>query len=150
MQLCMNQEDQHTDDVDAKAIFDETTLSDDALASGGLRKVAAFVRTAPSANAKRVKKAREKAVESGKRQINVMVPATAHGAIRGLAKELNEGVNYRNALERLLLAESKSGDPLSVVRVVNAQEVSALENLARRVNNFSGWRRLLARFLGLL
>ena len=129
MQLCMNQENQHTEDGGATTVVDAATLSDDALASGGLRKVSAFVRTATSANAKRVKKAREKAGESGKRQVNVMVPAIAHRAIRELAKELNAGANYRDALERLLLAESKTGDPRAVVRVVNEQKVNSLENL---------------------
>ncbi len=150
MQLCTNHVDQRTEDVGAQTIVDATDLSDDALASGGLRKVSAYVRTEASANAKRVKKAREKAGESGKRQINVMVPATAHGAIRELAKELNEGANYRDALERLLLAESKPGDPRAVVRVVNVQTMTALENLERRINSFRGWRRFLVKLLRLL
>lgn len=150
MQTYINQKPQQVEGVGDQPIADAANLPDDVLAAGGLVKIDAYMRTQTSPNAKRVKRAREKAGDNGMRQVNVVAPLTAHGAIKGLAKELSGGSSYRVALERLLLAEVKTVESNAVVRIVNDGKVTALENLESRLNRFTGWRRFLAKLLRLL
>lgn len=74
-------------------------LSDDALNAAGIVKVQAFVRSGQSANAKRAKKHRALQAQEGHRQLNVVAPASAHEAIKGIAAHVKNGGDIQAALE---------------------------------------------------
>lgn len=123
-------------------------LTNDALKAAGLAKVYAFVRAEASANALRVRKAREKAADEGSRQVNVVVPIAAHRAIKAMAKELQEGASVTEALTALLTAEVAATHPRVVVRVMSAERAGEVDALAARVAALQGWRLRLARWIG--
>lgn len=106
-------------------------LSDDALGAAGMVKVAAFVRSDPTAQAKRTKKHRKKSAEAGLRQVNVVAPESAHPAIKAIAEQLRTGCDVRTALENVLASGVGSTD-----------KPFRLMHPRRKV---AGWRRLLTR-----
>jgi hypothetical protein len=124
-------------------------MSDEDLISAGLVPVRAFVRTATSRNAQRVRKRREKAAASGIMQVNVMAPSVAHPIIKAIAKETQAGRSVRAALESLLLLEANT-EAESAAAIVPRSRLTALEQLARKVTRLKGWRWVLARILGLV
>jgi len=139
--------------IDASLLNDEVRaqgLTDDALSEAGLVKISAFIRNEQSANAKRVQKARKKAATSGMRQVNVVAPPAAHETIKALASQLQAGCNTRVALERLLYAEVRKSAPDAVVRVVSTQELEVERRATRHLAGFRGWRRVMAKLLGLI
>lgn len=109
-------------------------LSDDALSAAGMLKVAAFVRSDPTAQAKRTKKHRKKSAEAGLRQVNVVAPESAHPAIKAIAEQLRAGCDVRTALEHVLASGVGSTD--KPFRLVPPR---------RKV---AGWRRLRIRLMG--
>lgn len=125
-------------------------LSDDALTAAGLRRVSAFIRTEKSANAKRIIKSRDAAAQSGMRQVNVRAPSEQHDVLKSFAKELQAVQGARVALENLLSAEVRKTDPSAVVQITNQKALEAEARAIRRLNTIKGWRRLLAKLLGLL
>lgn len=132
-------------------------LSDDSLASGGLVRVSAFMRTKASANAARVKKAREKAADTGVRQLNVVVPLAAHAAMKAIAKDLQAGGLLGDVLKAALaleapaskLAEVPGAAPASASPSETPARLRHSEPAAARLASLKGWRLLLARLLGL-
>jgi hypothetical protein len=130
---------------------DNLGVSDDALAAVGLLKVQAFVRSeAASANSTRLKRARKKAADAGRAQVNVVAPVAAHAIIKEMAREMQGGMSARGSLERLLSAEVRGTDPGAVVKIMPAQAAARLENLSARLRRLTGWRRWLAKMIGLL
>ena len=133
-------------------------LSDNSLASGGLVRVSAFMRTKASANAARVKKAREKAADTGIRQLNVVVPLAAHAAMKAIAKDLQAGGLLSDVLKAALAHENFQPTPVRVpskasssVPPLRARERRQHAELATtRLANLKGWRLLLARLVGRL
>jgi len=125
-------------------------LSDDFLNEAGLVKVSAFIRNGQSANARRVRKAREKANSSGVNQLNVLLPATAHGQFKALACEVRAGSDMQTALTQALSTEVKKADAGATVRIASAHILANEQRAIQKLLSLSGWRRLVARFLGLL
>lgn len=150
MQPYINQGALQTENVCVQSAVDATALSDDFLASSGLRKVSAFVRAPTSANAMRVKKAREKARDSGSGQINVMAPVAVHTAIKSMAKELQNGKTICEVLEGALQAELKTANPRASAQVISGLDAELHAQLAARLVRLEGWRRWLAKLIGLL
>ena len=112
--------------------------------------LSAFMRTEPSANATRVKRARKKAAENGNAQINVLAPVCAHQTIKELAKALQAGGSTQSVFEGLLTAAVRVNNPDAVVIVSTRPEVATLERFAKRLAGLTGLRRLIARLIGLI
>jgi hypothetical protein len=74
-------------------------IPDEKLTAGGFVKVTAFMRTAASANAMRVRKARTKILCAGSKQVNVIAPELTHATLKLLAKEFQAGVSIGDALK---------------------------------------------------
>lgn len=110
-------------------------LSDDALGAAGMVKVAAFVRSDSTAQAKRTKKHRKKSAEAGLRQVNVVAPESAHPAIKAIAEQLRTGCDVRTAIEHVLASAVSSTD--KPFRLMHSR---------RKV---ASWRRLLTRLIDL-
>ena len=134
----------------AQSPNDNLELPDDVLAAAGLRKVNAFIRTEQSANAARVKRARQKAAESGAAQFNVLAPIAFHKTIKDLSKSLQSGEAAQAVFENLLTIEAKAINPDAVVIVSTREAVTTAERIARKLACLGGLRRLIARLLGLI
>lgn len=141
---------EYIDDVRDQPIDCNAALSDEALATSGLVRVSAYVRTRSSANALRIKKARQRAAADGLRQLNVVVPIEAHAAIRAFVKDLQAGSGVVDAAKALLVGESAAGTPDVVVQLVDVKRAAVLERLAAQLAGLSGWRRWFARLAGLV
>lgn len=126
------------------------SLSDSTLAANGLVKVSAFVRSPASANAARLRRAKRKANENGAGQVNVVAPIAAHRAIKAIARALQEGRSVKEVLESRLVEETKAIDPTTVVRVVSENDAKLFDNLLQKISGLRGWRRFLARLIGIL
>lgn len=141
---------EYIDDIRSQPIGCNAPLSEAALASGGLVKVSAYLRTRSSANALRVQKSRQRAASDGLRQLNVVVPVEAHAAIKAFAKGLQGGSSIADAAKALLSGELAAGAPGATVYGEDAQQAAALERLAVRLARMRGWRRWIARWMGLI
>ncbi|MDP3251140.1 MAG: hypothetical protein Q8M77_04445 [Hydrogenophaga sp.] len=128
----------------------EEGLSDDALSAAGLKRISAYVRREESANASRVRRAREKAATEGVQQLNVVAPAAAREVIKKVAADLRDGCDLRFALEQALSVEAQKTDPLAVVRVAPAYVLRSEEKMVQRLRSLRGWQRFLAKLLRLI
>lgn len=63
----------------------EAALTDAELEAGGLEPIRGWVRRPSTKNALRVRRHKEKRASDGVRQVNLMAPEGAHGALRALA-----------------------------------------------------------------
>lgn len=126
----------------------EGALTTDAvIAAAGLRKVTAYVRESESANAIRVRRAREKIAAVGITQINVRAPKELQQTVKDLASALSDTGNARQALETLLTAEVNASTPGSALLVASQRQIEAYQVFVQRL---TGWRLFLARLLGLI
>ncbi|MFO1291749.1 MAG: hypothetical protein U1F07_01585 [Rubrivivax sp.] len=141
-------------------------LSDDALAASGLVKVAAYIRTKSSANATRVRKSRQKAADAGVRQLNVVVPLAAHAAMKAIAKDLQQGASLADVLTAAIAAAAPKPTAVPATATTQPEPLThakpavaapappplprPFELEAAGLSRLKGWRRLLARLLGLL
>jgi hypothetical protein len=82
-------------------------LTDDELLAGGMDRVVAFVRTKRSKEALRKERHRKKQTDSGKRQINIMVPNDdrSRATMRGAAIAIEDEVAHKSI--ELLLANER-------------------------------------------
>lgn len=76
----------------------DKALSDDELKAGGLREVAAWVRTKQSKNALRLKRHWEKQAAAGVKQLNLPAPAEMHAPLKAMVKAAREGRDWRAAV----------------------------------------------------
>lgn len=95
-------------------------MTDDELSAYGLQKTTAFVRREPSAAARRSRRAREKSGAEGIRQVNLTLPQQVHTAMKQLAREMQQGASFAEALQHALdneagsLAVSEAALPLGL------------------------------------
>ena len=134
----------------SQLLEDNPSLSDAELMDSGFIRIQAFVRSEKSRSAERTRKAREKAAQSGISQVNVMAPTAAHPVFKSLASELQKGGTPADALRATLIANDKGAPPDSVVMVVSMQRAGALEQLASKLYRLTGWRRFIAKLVGLI
>ena len=125
-------------------------LTDDELTAGGLRKISAFVHAERSPNAERVKRARKKLTDSGVAQVNVLAPAEAHNTIKAVAKALQTTKSVQRVFEDLLTSEVRATNPDSIIIITTKRDSAALQGLAHRLSHLSGFRRFIARLIGLI
>lgn len=146
----------HIEDVPETPADPETVLTDEQLAAGGLVKVNAFMRSKASANALRVQKHREKKEAEGVKQINVQANEEARQAIKAIAERTKAGEQLSNVLASLAgnpaeipeaAPQTKTPDP-KAERLT--QEEKRLVLIGQRVQGLTGWRKALARVIGLI
>lgn len=125
-------------------------LPDDALAAVGLKKVTAFVRVDPKGQAERSKKIREKRALGGVAQLNVLAPVRCHQTIKSVAKAFQSSGDVRPVLEQLLTSELRAKNPDALVVVTTFARQKVLENLECRLSRLTGFRKFIARLLGML
>lgn len=104
-------------------------MSDDELSAYGLQKTTAFVRREPSAGARRSRRAREKSGAEGIRQVNLRLPEPVHAAMKQLARDMQQGVSFADALRHAL--DNEAG-PLAASEV--AKPCAFLEATGRPVS----------------
>lgn len=126
------------------------SLPDDALAAAGLKKVTAFVRVDPKGQAERAKKIREKRALGGVAQLNVLAPVSCHQTIKSVAKAFQSSGDVQPVLEQLLTSELRAKNPDALVVVTTSARQKVLENLERRLSRLTGFRKFIARLLGML
>ncbi len=124
-------------------------LSDAELAARGFKKIQAFARTATAGDgsAARSKRAREKAKVLGVSQLNIVAPECAHAALKAMAKRLQAGETLAQVMRSTLAEEAKCS---GVAVLGNVGEAKVCEPLTRTIASLKGWRRLVARLLGIL
>ncbi len=125
-------------------------LPDDALAAVGLKKVTAFVRVDPKGQSERAKKIREKRALGGVAQLNVLAPVSSHQTIKSVAKAFQSTGDVEPVLEQLLTNELRAKNPDALVVVTTFTRQKVLENLERRLSRLTGFRKFIAKLLGML
>lgn len=146
----------HIEDIPEAPANPDAALTDEQLAAGGMVKVNAFMRSKASANALRVQKHREKKEAEGVKQINVQASEEARQAIKAIADRTKAGEPLGNVLATLAgtpaptaeaAAETKTPDP-KAERLT--PEEKRLVGIGQRVQSLTGWRKTLARVIGLI
>ena len=124
--------------------------------AGGLVKVNAFMRSKASANALRVQKHREKKEAEGVKQINVQATEEARQAIKAIAERTKAGEELSNVLASLAgtpaaipetAPQTKTPDPKAERLTPDEKR---LVGIGQRVQALTGWRKALARVIGLI
>lgn len=115
--------------------LDESTqpLTDEVLASAGLQKITAYVKTEQSSNAKRKQRAREKAEQLGIKQLNIQLPVHMYGLVKEIVQELQSTPDAKLALQNIL-AKTGAYEPVSMPQP----------------KQLRGWRLRIAKLLGLI
>lgn len=146
----------HIEEITEAPANPDAVLTDEQLAAGGLVKVNAFMRSKASANALRVQKHREKKEAEGVKQINVQASEEARQAIKAIADRTKAGEELSNVLASLAGApaaipeaapQTKTPDP-KAERLT--PEEKRLVGIGQRVQALTGWRKALARVIGLI
>ena len=118
--------------------MDQERMTDAELMERGFVKVQAFTRAdsagAKTRTAERSQRFREKALEAGAAQINIVAPKADHAALKDLAKKLQAGQRLEQAMESMLAANKAA-----------ASEVGTPSP-----KNLAWWQRWRAVLLGIL
>lgn len=145
----------HIEDVPETPADPETVLTDEQLTAGGLVKVNAFMRSKASANALRVQKHREKKEAEGVKQINVQASEEARQAIKAIADRTKSGETLPEVLASLagtlpsipqLAKKTETPDPKAERLTIEEKQ---LVQIGHQVRSLTGWRKALARIIGL-
>lgn len=126
------------EDVQEFPFAEPDVLTDDALRVGGLVKTEAFVRTRSSVGALRVKRHREAREQDGLKQLNIVVPDAFREEFKSWAKLASEGQPFGQVRE------------VEVVKEVFQPRNLDAERVQRKLLGFTGFKRLLACWLGLI
>lgn len=135
----------------------DKVLTDERLAAGGLVKVNAFMRSKASANALRVKRHRDRKEAEGVKQINVQATEEAREVIKEIAKRTATGEELESVLAQIVseagislptAAPEATKTPQPKPEHLTAEE-KRLVAIGHQVETLSGWRRALARIIGL-
>jgi len=134
---------QYIEEATAKdaPIAADAILTDQQLERGGLVKVEAFMRTRTSAAAARKAKQREKQATEGLRTITLVAPIAANEPLRQIAKACSEGKSVEEAI--------KSVTSHGQVTTEN-KETARLAEIGKKVEALTGWKRRIARLIGIL
>lgn len=123
----------YIEEVPETPISRDEALTDEESKTGGLVLTDAWVRTKSSKAALRVQKHRDKQSSNGCRQLNVVIPDTERDKFKEWARLASEGKPYGPASQISETSFSPQNDP-------------QLETL----RSLKGWRRVVARLIGLL
>lgn len=145
----------HIEEITEAPANPDAVLTDEQLAAGGLVKVNAFMRSKASANALRVQKHREKKEAEGVKQINVQASEEARQAIKAIADRTKAGETLPEVLASLAgtlpsipqpTARTETPDPKGERLTMEEKQ---LVQIGHQVKRLSGWRKALARVIGL-
>ena len=117
----------------------EAILTDEDLERGGLIKVEAFIRTKTSAAAARKARQRENQEAAGLKQINVTAPSDVQEKIKAIAKACSAGQSFEVAVQSVT----------SHGLVTKNTEMLNCAAIGKRVLALTGWKRQIAKWLGL-
>lgn len=146
---------EHIEDIKETPADPEKSLSDSELAAGGLVPVKAFMRTKASANALRVQKHREKKEAEGVKQINVQASEEARQVIKAIADRTKAGEALGDVLATLAgtlpsipqpTPKTETPDP-KTERLTTEEKQLVL--IGHQVQQLAGWRKALARIIGI-
>ena len=136
----------HLEELPETPISEDQVLTDDDLAKGGLVKAEAWMRTKSSKGALRVKKHREAKEAEGMKQLNIVIPEAAREQFKTWAKAAEEGQPYGPEQTVKTIEVVKT---VEVVKEVQRTDPKA-DALLKKVRSLTGWKKALARLLGLL
>lgn len=134
---------QFVEDLKENPVDPSVVLTDEQLKEGGLVSVNAFMRTKASKNALRVRKSKEKAEAGGVKQINVQAPVETHAVIKQIADRAKSGEPVQSVINSLAV-------PVTVVQQPQEQEQERLIEIGKKIDALQGYRRVIARLLGIL
>lgn len=127
-----------------QAIDADQVLSDEQLERGGLVRVEAFMRTKTSAAAARKAKQRETQEAAGIKQANIVAPAAVVETLKHIAKACATG----DTIEKAILANVPT--VTSHVLVTPDPELATLAEIGRKVKALTGWKRMIAKTIGIV
>ena len=130
--------------IDADAI-----LTDDALERGGLVKVEAFMRTKTSAAAARKAQQRAREESIGLKQINIKTTEETGQALKSIANEIGKGLKLVEAIIKVVPSVT-SHDLVTPGFKIEDIETFRLAEIGRKIESMTGWRRLVAKAIGIL
>jgi len=133
----------YIEDATAKdaPIATDSILTDQQLERGGLVKIEAFMRTRTSAAAARKAKQREKQATEGLKTITLVAPAAANEPLRQIAKACSEGKSIEEAIKNV----TSHGQVTAI-----DQNTTRLITIGKKVEALKGWKRWIARLIGIL
>lgn len=129
---------QFVEDLKENPVDSSGALTDEQLKDGGLVPVNAFMRTRASKNALRVRKCKKNAEAEGVKQINVQAPVETHAVIKQIADRAKNGEPVQSVINSL------------VTVVQQPQEQERLIEIGKKVDALRGYRRVIAKLLGIL
>lgn len=138
---------QHLDDLKDhdKPIDADAILTDDQLERGGLVKVEAFMRTRTSAAAARKAKQRDRDESEGLRQVNIKTTEENGTALKSIVAEIGRGATLVDAIVKAVPSVTSHA-----LVTATDPETERLAEIGRKAEALTGWKRVLAKFLGVL
>lgn len=127
---------QFIDEVKDAPIDTNSILTDEQLGRAGLIKIEAFVRTKTSAAASRKAKQRAKEKAEGIQTVTLTVPAAAKEQLKAVAAEVASGKSLVDAVQSV----TSHGQVTK----------SKAEIIGERALALTGWRRIIAKVIGIL
>lgn len=126
-----------------KPLDSAALLTDEQLERGGLVRVQAYMRTTTSAAAARKAKQRETQSEQGIKQANITGPAE----IIAIMKAITTACKTGDSIEKAILAAVPT---VTSHTLVTNPEIERLAAIGRKLENLSGWKKLMAKALQLI
>lgn len=141
---------QHVEDIAGqdKPIDAEAILTDEQLERGGLVKVEAFMRTRTSGAAARKAKQRDRDESDGLRQVNIKTNDETGIVLKSIAAEIGRGATLVDAIVKAV--PSVTSHALVTPAPVIDAGTERLSAIGRRVEAFTGWKRSILNFIGVL
>lgn len=136
---------QFIDDVKDSPIDADSILTDDQLGRGGLVKIEAFVRTKTSAAAARKAKQREHQKAEGIRTVTLTVPESAKEQLKAIAAEISSGKSLADAVQGVT-----SHGQVTNSDIYTQKYNESLQRIGVKVVALKGWKRLIAKAIGIL
>lgn len=127
---------QYLDEVTDAPIDADSILTDDQLGRAGLVKIEAFVRTKTSAAASRKAKQRAKEKAEGIQTVTLTVPTAAKEQLKAVAAEVASGKSLVEAVQSV----TSHGQVTK----------SHAQMIGERVLALTGWKRIIAKAIGIL
>jgi uroporphyrinogen-III synthase len=127
-----------------KPIEENKALTDEQLHEAGLAKVEAFIRTKSSAAAIRKARQRQKEKAEGLKQVNVTAPQDVKPILQLIAKECSEGKKLEDVLIKALSSVTSHG--LDTLDDLTKRKIE----IGEKVLSLKGWKKLIARIIGII
>lgn len=150
----------HVEDITGqdKPIDADAILTDEQLERGGLVKVEAFMRTRTSAAAARKAKQRERDESEGLKQVNIKATEEVGATLKSIAAEIGRGATLVDAIVKTVPSVTSHAlvtpkpEIIEVEKLVEVSnpETERLAEIGRKAEALKGWRRMIAKAIGLI